>query len=339
MQVNKFTTMAVGLIVGVLLIAGVVTPVIADVSENSGSSETYTNIGTMTCSFANENTDVHIYPVAEDKVSFQPESVADRTVYDLTYDWVDGKSFVVFLHSISQMGDNSWDYTGATYISCKVVDGTPSLIWEENYNNPYSEIVIDGTDFICKSDGAEDYIDESDVVCYWDPINPTHVDTVEANISTQTININSAYLTDESKVLICLYRGEITGDNSFTTVWDGTINGAFDSESFSANFPDSLAHTYDGSPQYVISDNSLESFTVTVDGTECTFSGTDYETVEGNYTNQIHNMVLPITVSGSSGGSGGSGATSTLTTVLSVVPLVLTVSLVLGAVAFFRMKD
>ena len=36
MQVNKFVTMTVGLIVGVLLIAGVVAPVIANVSSDNG---------------------------------------------------------------------------------------------------------------------------------------------------------------------------------------------------------------------------------------------------------------------------------------------------------------
>lgn len=41
---------------------------------------------------------------------------------------------------------------------------------------------------------------------------------------------------------------------------------------------------------------------------------------------------------GSGGGSGG-GASTTLTTILSVIPLVLTVGLVLGAVAFLRMKN
>ena len=331
MQVNKFVTMAVGLIVGVLLIAGVVTPVIANVSENSGSSETYTNIGSMTYSFANENTDIHIYPVAEDKVSFQPESVADRMVYDLTFEWLDGNAFGVYFHDTYVRGEG----VVASYFMCKVVDGVPSLIWDGDYDSPYSEIVIDGTTFICKSDGAEDFISETDVVCYWDPINPTHVDTVNIDLSNYTININSAYLTGESKVLICLYRGEIAGENNHT-VWDGAINGALDSESFIVGFLDSSDHTYDKSPQYVISNNSLESFTVTVDGVQCTFSGTDYETIEGNYSNQIRGMVLPITISGS---SGGSGASSTLTAVLSVIPLVLTVSLVLGAVAFFRMKN
>ena len=222
MQVNKFMTMVVGLIVGVMLIAGVVTPVIANVSENSGSSETYTNIGSMTYSFANENTDIHIYPVAEDKVSFQPESVTDRTVYDLTFEWVDGKSFVVFFRDTYISGES----VDASYISCKDVNGVPSLIWEENYDSPYSEIVIDGTTFICKSDGAEDYISENDVACYWDPVSPTHVDVVEKDIINHSISINSSYIRDDSKVIICLYRGEITGEGNYQTVWDGAINGA-----------------------------------------------------------------------------------------------------------------
>lgn len=331
METKNIITLTVGLVIGVLLISGVVAPVIANTTTNSGSSEeTYTNTGSMTYSFANENTDIHIYPVAEDKVSFQPESVTDRTVYDLTFEWIDGKSFGVFFHDTYVRGES----VDASYFSCKEVDGVPSLIWDGDHDTPISEIVIDGTTFICKSDGAEDFISESDVVCYWDPVSPTHVDVVEKDIINYTITINSSYVRDDSKVLISLYRGEIAGEDNYNTVWDGAINGALDSESVIVGFLDSYDHTYDKTPQCVISNNSLESFTVTVDEIPCTFSATDNETIEGNYSNQIENMVLPITVSGDS-----SSDSSVISTLLSVIPLLMVVGLVIGTVAIFKMKN
>ncbi len=83
MQVNKFMTLAVGLVVGVLLIAGVVAPVIANVSSDSENTpKTYTNEGTYRFSFTNENTDYSIYSTGDGQISLQPSSVEDRTLYD-----------------------------------------------------------------------------------------------------------------------------------------------------------------------------------------------------------------------------------------------------------------
>ena len=83
MQVNKFMTLAVGLVVGVILIAGVVAPVIANVSSDSEDTpKTYTNEGTYRFTFTNEDTDYSIYSTGDGQISMQPSSVADRVLYD-----------------------------------------------------------------------------------------------------------------------------------------------------------------------------------------------------------------------------------------------------------------
>ena len=87
MEVKNFVMMAVTLIIGVILISGVVAPVIADVSDDSGSGsgETHTNTVDVKYTFTDATTRLSLYPYVggsnEGGYSFEPESVTDRTGY------------------------------------------------------------------------------------------------------------------------------------------------------------------------------------------------------------------------------------------------------------------
>ena len=309
MDVKNFVTMSIALIIGVVLIAGVVAPVIADVSDDSGSGsgETYINTGDTKYTFTDATTRLSIYPYVggsnEGGYSFEPESVADRTGY---------------------LGEAMF-YTE---------DGRNGEIYTED-----SPVIL----CIYINGGDEWYADQVDIV----GTNLTF--TPNGETTAVTIPISMIENPNGNAVVVALlgdgYLGETFYANANSrvicavSVRTGSSSGC--DILISGTVGNNTATLVDGSPDitsvgqsavFTIEDNQITGITVTVNGNEYDVS---IALPDDSSQTALVEMILPVDVTDGS----GSGISGTLATILSVIPLILTVGLVIGAIGFLRMKN
>lgn len=71
MDIKKYTTLAVGLIVAVVLVSGLMVPVISSLGEGGGAGEvsTHTNSGNAYYSAASSSSNISLYPVSSSSIS------------------------------------------------------------------------------------------------------------------------------------------------------------------------------------------------------------------------------------------------------------------------------
>ncbi|MBQ1296002.1 MAG: hypothetical protein IIY21_18290 [Clostridiales bacterium] len=323
MQVNKFMTLAVGLVVGVLLIAGVVAPVIANVSSDSEDSNTSdtdsnverTNIGEK-YTLANANTNMTLYPAGSGKISTQPETVADRTVYDAPE--------VNIFYRTGSLNDLTRIYPSSS-------EEKGNYFTESSYN--YSKLSFEGTTL--KAETLEgDVITFEDVACFTNPIGDyvnTFIEEYDAPYSPP-FRIQSAYASSDSPLYILVQQNGyymrswilmITGTPSSPVATLFDTDSAHDEFALTSDVRISLVENEITEISFAVNDTS---YTL---GPDNWFDGYDF----GIY----YAMVLPEHVGGEEGGSGG--ISDTLKATLTVIPLVMTVGLILGAITFLRMKN
>ena len=312
MEVKNFVMMAVTLIIGVILISGVVAPVIADVSDDSGSGsgETYTNTGDMKHTFTDANTNLSIYPYVggtnEGGYSFEPDSVTDRTGYlgEAQFYTEDGRTGAV--------------YTEDSPITLCIYINNSSDEWYAD------QVDVVGTNMTFTPNGETTAV----------TIPISMIENPEGN-AVVVANVNDDYLGET------FYANANSRVYCSVTVMTGPTSGC--QIEISGTVGNNTATLVDGSPDvtsvgqsavFTIEDNQITGVTVTVNGTE-------YNVPVALPDDSTHTgfaiMILPVEVSDGSG-SGGS-ISPTLSALLSVIPLLLTVGLVIGAIAFMRMRN
>lgn len=322
MQVNKFMTLAVGLIVGVLLIAGVVTPVIANVSSDSedapntsdmDSNVERTNTGEK-YTLANASTNVTLYPAGDGKISTQPETVADRTVYDVS--------------EVSVFYKNSVDSSGRTgfYPSYSGDNGNYFTGSSQNY----SKLSFEGTTL--KAETLEGEVTTfEDIACFTNPIGD-YVNTYTEVDDAPYMRIQSSYASSDSPLYILVQQ-----NGHYMRSWILMITGTPSSP---------VATLFDTDPNHdefaltsdvriSLVENEITEISFAVNDTSYTLGPDNW--FDGFNFGIYYSMVLPEHVGGEEGGSGG--ISDTLKATLTVIPLVMTVGLILGAITFLRMKN
>ena len=311
LNIKSFILMAVTLVIGVLLIAGVVTPVIADVSSNGdgeGSGETYTNEGQGFLSKTNQSTSVTFYPVSVDKYSTQPDSVTDRPVYDAPF-YILAKNDV-FRVMVAE------EQEGPSYFM--VFPSSESLappIFSDT-------LTISGTTLTMISRGDGTTVTESNIMYY--PTETGAYTYVTSKLGANTPEYGT-YFALENTPVYCF--GTYTLPSPSTGMAFFMIDGTPQTNTMTVYGAD----THSDSAEITLTDNQVTDISFSIATADISLDPASLD--DGNI--RMFYMVLPVEV----GGSGGSGMSSTLTTILSVIPLVLTVGLVLGAVAFIRMKN
>lgn len=310
LNIKSYILMAVTLVIGVLLISGVVTPVIADVSSNGdgeGSGETYTNEGHGFLSKTNQSTSVTFYPVSNNKYSTQPDSVADRPVYDAPF-YILAKNDVNTVRVLEEQ-------EGPSYFQVFSLDDDADAILSDT-------LTISGTTLTMTSRTDSTTITKSDIMYYPSETgNYTYV-TVKEMSGTPTYG---TYFALNNTPLYCF---GLYASKSFShTMATFAINGTSGSNTVTVYGAD----THSDSAEFTLTDNQISgiSFSIATVDISINPASLDDENLGMFY------MVLPVEV----GESGGSGMSPTLTTILSVIPLILTVGLVIGAVGFLRMKN
>lgn len=305
MQVNKFVTMAVGLVVGVLLIAGVVAPVIADVSDDSGSGsgETYTNTGDMKYTFTDATTRLSVYPYAGG-YSFEPESITDRTGYlgEVEFDTEDGRDGAIYTEDSP--------FTLCIYIA------NSNDVWYAD------QVDIVGTNLTFTPNGETTAV-TIPISMIEDP-NGNAVVVAFANDNY----LGETFYANANSHVACAVSVRTGPTSGCDIVISGTVGN-------------NTATLVDGSPDitsvgqsavFSIEDNQITGITVTVNGTEYDIP---IALPDNSSQTVLVKMILSVEVTDGS----GSGISGTLATILSVIPLVLTVGLVIGAIGYLRFKE
>lgn len=313
MNVNKTVTMVVGLVVGVLLIAGVVTPVISNVSSDDGGSGSggsdaeYTNTGENTFLRTTSSTSVTYYPYAVGQWCVDPESVEDREVYDgRIYFYTDSSSFFARVDQQTEAPPVLSIRIGSTWYSADQisVEGSTLSFIDKNTSNTES---ISDIRYCTYPDGGS-------------------INTVVGSLAN--FNIQSRYAFNGTPIYCSLY----VNDMGCQLIVSGTAKSNTVSLLLEGSIP---IESIGPSADIVIADDQISSITVTVNGTEYTC---DLEVPASERAMEIQLCILPVTVT-DSGSGGDSGLSPTLKTMLSVIPLVLTVGLVIGAIGYLRFRE
>lgn len=319
MDVKQYITLAVGLIVGVLLIAGVVTPVIANVSSDNGGSGS--GVETDITGFdryakVTESTDVTIYPYYDNDTGLYGYSYTNPSEPDAQIIPLYGNTFIVGDGWAAHMEGPSWviEWEGENY----------DVILHISYDSTVATGYILGT--------STQVTLNLPVAIFYPSPDGEYVDPYRHDAASDQ-SIDLPYYANSNTEICC----EIDMEGDFGQIlWEMYVVGTISDNSAWINDNEG-GLTYTDTATFTIEDGIATTVSVTVDGNTYNVplslqSGDDYEGYEGFF------LVLPVSVY-EGGGSGGSGIPSTLTTILSVIPLVLTVGLVIGAIGFFRMKN
>lgn len=331
MDVKKFVTMSVVLIIGIVLIAGVVTPVIASVSSNNSDGD---SIGVETdltgydrYAKATGSTDVTLYMRYEGSGMYycysDPLSNPDAEKFYCTNFMLIGDAWYI--------SGNYAYYGGVTY----------------TWSGP---VTISGTDVtltLYDSIQGNHTVILSNLMYYPNP-DGAYVMPFKYDPSTDSYTDLPVYATDGAELVSEIYVSHAGSNASLCEVFvigtatDYTTsvvqinNAEFSAEWKGYSISDGLftGGTMDFNGTYHDGSNGTDLVVDEV-GVDVTFP--EEVTVAGECN--VSGYVMLISASVYSGGNGNSGMSSTLSTVLSVIPLVLTVGLVIGAIGYMRMKD
>lgn len=331
MDVKNFVTMSIALIIGVVLIAGVVTPVIADVSSDSGDSGSgvETDItGYDRYAKVTQSTDVTIYPYFDNDTELFGYSYTDPFESDAQIHILYGGGMVISDGWMMGMGASGSASDMVAYWS---------LSWEGAHYFIY-ELHLTGNSTIAT--GYLGYTDTQVTLdlpasIYYPSPDGQFVSPVKGDGYTEPYTYLPFYANSNSEV-VCMISCEDSEDLYWNMYAVGTIS---DNTAWLRSFEEV---PYTDSMAFTIEDGIVTGATVTVDGN--TFDVTlPSQWEEDGETSTIPTgygliALLPVSVY-EGGGSGGSGMSSTLTTVLSIIPLIMVVGLVISAVAFIRFKE
>ena len=269
MQVNKFVTMTVGLIVGVLLIAGVVAPVIANVSSDNGG-------GDSTTTLRNDSGDVNYY--------FKP--VTQSTSIRI----VSGSSPYMICAYVGESSEPTQEWSSHLVLAgdtWTVMTSSNGHFWMSNTNGGGSGYTVYSIDV----NGSEVTLNDGDGWVY--PENVRYYSWYEGDyvvsISSSTGRQVVPYLASDSQS----YIGMGLDDGSCVTVV-----GSKDSNTAHYVYVENYNPVFEdlGTADVSIENNKLKSVTCTYNSVAITF---DWNTPES----YIEYAIVPVevTVSGSSG--------------------------------------
>ena len=318
--------MAVGLIVGVLLISGVVAPVIASVSDSGQSEITYSNVGENTFYYSQKTEEgktatMYVYDAMDYMVcDTDPSDGEPAHVWEF-YDII-GETFTVTIQS--------YDQGGLVETGFVVRDNTGA----HSVNNAYNMLTISGDSITLSGSGGTDTLSgtrfyswyEGEYIWYF-PLD--YGNNADYEDEEEYIMAVSPYLTESSDfVAIIPGIGTYFPEARITGTPQENIVCLYDPTNL--NVERYILTTAD----ITLGDNKLVSITYHVSSEEYNID----EDFNMSYYDVLtqSSFIVPseIVVEGT-----GSGGSSVITTLLSVIPLLLTVSLVIGAIGYLRMKN
>lgn len=282
--------------------------------DSGSSGETYTNEGTV------------YYKAPTESTSFTYH-YASRNAYYLEED---GEWYTIDsgLHVFSQSKGEIGIFASSGFFSVRIPEVAHQL-------HPTAIDVNGSTMSFTNPDDDQTY-EVSDIVLYQYPTGE-YVDVLADNPA------NPTFYASQSSYIACYWSAGGWEDATFLGTQNNisVISTWYDEANSTIVINDVIIPPI----SYVSSDNQLKYIVATynddppVSLAHIIDPNFDVEEIPEDMElgSEISICILPVEVT--VGGSGSGGLSPTLTTILSVIPLVLTVGLVLGAVAFIRMKN
>lgn len=313
LNTRSFMLMAVTLVVGIVLIAGVVVPVISDVSSNGGdgdSGESFTNEGHGFLSATDQSTSVTYYPVSANKYSTQPDSVADRPLYDAPL-FILAKEATYRIMVLEEVG-------GPTYFQIFLIHQSvePPVMADT--------LTISGTTLTFTPRGESTAVTKSNIMYY--PTETGDYTYVTGKFLGDAPPTYGTYFALNNTPLYCF--GFYTSESFSRGVASFVISGTLGSNTLTVYGED----THSDSAEFTLTDNQISEISFSIATVDMSIDPSSLD--DGNI--RMFYMVLPVEVGGSGGGSDVPGYLSSL---LSVIPLLMIVGLILGVLVFLRMKN
>lgn len=308
MQVNKFVTMAVGLIVAVVLVSGLMVPIISSVSSDDGGSVTYRNDTMLWGGYYNQptsNTDIILESVCYDNEPFIRCTIDGETREWQTNTAIFGDTWTVSVDIIERGDAPEPEYIGlfgyqlgerTAFSNTLHISGSTVSFVDDEFNDEY---VLENIIFYSWYEGDFVIPDPSS------PIYLSNDSVIRADLGNFDIGNAGSYVT------IC---GNVLENNSYLIDWETMGVTPLDSSVFS-----------------ISNNHLLESISISV-------GGVSYEiSIEDEDNPCIWSIIVPTEISIGSGGS--SSISPTLATLLSVIPLITVVGIIIGMIGFIRMKE
>ena len=332
--------MSIALIIGVLLISGVVAPVIANVSSDSGEDS---GSGGDTL----------------ETIKYGHWKMAESGEWDLYTSDIGGNAIGLYYDDPS----DSDPFFTIEIMNGETDDILPIMIGEDFFVYIYYPHAMDEwhPDFWIIGDNGEDLSARSDEI-HVNGNTISFTSNVEYDSPIYTMDGLIAHISDEGD-----YTAYPNGDatsvtyavmNGWFSEYDESTGVSYDAHVYATMdgsglmWSDGFAYVYHGdvyttnnwtsasaTATYIKSDGKYMGMSINgtydsnLDLSEDVPFGAGYNEGESGFKEYIAFAVGPI------GNGGGSGLSPTLTTILSVIPLILTVGLVIGAIGFLRMKN
>ena len=240
MDTKNFMIMSIALIVGVILVTGVLTPIIANsIDSNEGEGTGYTNTGSIYFDVPTATTSVTLYPVSATSVSDMDPSLdnPDAQTWDVS------RKGVVF-------GDG-WEIQSRN-------NGTFTCVLFSDYAHPLrpNYLTITGTDTVLHVDGEED-VTLHDTFVYSVPTGDYVSPSSDAHVLPNTVFFAKGEYSDGMMVTAEMFVNGTVSSNAVKG-WDVTSNSAIS-----------------GSVTYGYADDIVSDMTVSFGGSDHVFTSDD----------------------------------------------------------------
>ena len=356
MDTKQFVTLAVGLIVGIILISGVVSPVIAEsIGSDSEERVEFTNTGDLYFQEVSATTNLSIQiesSEVEDSVYMIEVSINDGEPVTIGPDWASEQSFDNTIQPmfVFKTSDGKIGMEGVVCASLSDSDtefvkrGAPTYVrWiasgSATSEPSFTAVELDteNPETVTLSDRAVQY--SFDI----EQINATYI----LCPATDTESASYTRLSDTAKVFgdTQIYLMTIDGSTSVETdpdtgdpvvVGDYMYYGAYGTVSTVTDKANSICFGALGVPNdytATLSDTvEGDVHTLDINGITVTATYSDGGESEEITHSNLYQFIVPVKVS-----SGGTGSVSSVIgSLLSVIPLLMVVGLVIATITFIR---
>lgn len=355
MDVRNTTTVIVGLVVAVTLVAGLMVPVITSLDNESGSD--YTNTGD------------YYYKTAVDGESHTIEVTEDENYAYVSYD---GENVVT-----KEKGTEGWSIPlMITHYSVDIGEmyNMYALTYYVEWVEPY--LVVDFSSLNCdgsSGDGipctyniegtafSRDGYTDRDSVLYHISTDGDRVLSTSPIVNTEqviyglqifsTVDLDSDPMIDRNSAIIGMGTVEELGNGKTYPLPAHPENGIYMSSNISgwtnhdktsgdritAYSPETLIEWREG--DIVVDTTNLSGDVVRLNGVDLKIVWENYQDSTDVVIEEVtfDTFIVPRTVEGA--GSDGSSNSTILMTLISIIPLITVVGIVIGTVGFLRLKD
>lgn len=363
MNINNTVMMAVGLIVAVLLVSGLMVPVIGSLDSGTGGEQTFTNTGDF----------YYDQFVSGEVHTLTTEMSQDESTLTVL---MDGEVITTWSRGFEPQMLPLWIEIGDDGI----VEGMGMLHYQYNWNNQWWDDLLKNSEVYSMYLEDGQWATKSSISLIGIGSTLTFSDSgivgggrYPKNFTDDCMNVR--YVSNEGDYVLS-DKPHILSDTTYFTVGDYSYKNANDEYGYirfmgygdmnavtlgCVQFDWWVADGVNGEEDwygpvgfeygsFII--NGLEAFEISPIQTSSVSGGTQLDGFSVNTTwnvdyiedsptfttkTDFNKFIVPVTITGS--GSGNSGVPDTLMSLISVIPLITVVGIIIGAIGYLRFKE